>query len=131
MIIPPTWNLPSSIRTRLGQTTYGRQRAIVEDGQLLMVLHKAPGPDDTRREGVLFWRDPAGEWQCNRGGPGQGSLKRHIQSYQEIEGKLVHDYEAASDTTSLFKLLEALTPMARAAHNLYLTLQTAREGVGH
>src|SRR5262245_53767620 len=131
MIIPPTWNLPQTIRTRLGQTTYGRQRAIVEEGHLLMVLHKPPGPDDTRREGVLFWRTPEGEWQVNRGGQGTASLKRHVQSYQEVEGKLVHDYEEAADTTALFTLLEALTPMARAAHNMYLTFQTAREGVGH
>jgi len=130
MIIPPTWNLPPNIRTRLGQTTYGRQRTIVEEGHLLMVLHKPPGPDDTRREGVLFWRSPAGEWQVNRGGQGAASLKRHVQSYQDIEGKLVHDYEEAADTTALFNLLEALTPMARAARNMYQTLQTAREAIG-
>ena len=130
MIIPPTWNLPPTIRTRLGQTTYGRQRAITEEGHLLLVLHKPPGPDDIRREGVLFWRDPSGDWQFNRGGSGSGSLKRHVQSYQEIESNLVHDYEKASDTTSLFKLLEAVTPMARAARNMYQTLQAGREAVG-
>jgi hypothetical protein len=130
MIIPPTWSLPETIRTRLGQTTYGRQRTISEEGHLLMVLHKPPGPDDIRREGVLFWRNPNGEWQVNRGGQGAPSLKRHVQSYQEIESKLVHDYEEAADTTSLFTLLEALTPMARASRNLHLTLQAAREAVG-
>src|SRR5689334_22098541 len=72
MIIPPTWNLPDAARARLGRTTYGRQRAIFAEGHLLLVLHKPPGPDDTDREGVLFWRNPAGDWQCNRGGPGQG-----------------------------------------------------------
>ena len=50
MIIPPTWNLPEAIRVRLGQSTYGRQRAIVEEGHLLLVLHKPPGPDDRGRE---------------------------------------------------------------------------------
>lgn len=130
MIIPPNWNLPEAIRTRLGQSTYGRQRALVEEGHVLLVLHKPPGPDDSKREGVLFWRNPAGEWQCNRGGPGPGGLKRHVQSYAEIEGKLVRDYEAASDSKSLFDLLEVLTPLARAARNLHQALQAARESIG-
>ena len=46
MIIPPTWSLPEAIRVRLGQTTYGRQRAMFEEGHLLLVLHKPPGPDE-------------------------------------------------------------------------------------
>jgi hypothetical protein len=129
MIIPPTWNLPEAIRTRLGQSTVGRQRAIVEDGHLLLVLHKPPGPDDRNREGALFWRNPAGEWQANRGGSGPGALKRHVQSYAELEGNLAHDYEAASDTAALFELLESLTPLDRAARNMHQTLQVAREAM--
>jgi hypothetical protein len=129
MIIPPTWSLPDAIRTRLGQTTYGRQRAIFEEGHLLLVLHKPPGPDDATREGALFWRNPAGEWQFNRGGPGPGGLKRHIQSYVELENKLTQDYEHAADTSTLFDLLEALTPLVRAARNMHAALQTARETV--
>ena len=130
MIIPPTWNIPANVRTRLGHTTYGRQRAIVEEGHLLLVLHKPPGPDDKKRDGVLFWRSPAGEWQFNRGGPGPGGLRRHLQSYEELESKLVENYEAASDTTALFHLLEALTPLVRAARNMHQALQTARDEVG-
>ncbi len=131
MIIPPTWTLPDALRLRLGQSTYGRQRAIVEDGHALLVLHKPPGPDDTKREGVLFWRNPSGEWQCNRGGPGPGGLKRHLQSYGELETKLVQDYEAAENTTALFDLLERLTPLVRATRNMHLALQAAREDIGN
>ena len=131
MIIPPTWSLPDSIRARLGQTTYGRQRAIVEEGHLLLVLHKPPGPDDTAREGVLFWRNPAGEWQFNRGGPGTGGLKRHVQSYAELEQELSHKYEGAQDITALFDLVEALVPLVRAARNMHQALQAAREAVKH
>lgn len=129
MIIPPTWNLPEAIRVRLGQSTYGRQRAIVEEGHLLLVLHKPPGPDDRRREGVLFWRNPAGEWQCNRGGPGPGGLKRHVQSYVDLEGKLTQDYEAASHNNVLFELQEALTPLVRASSGMHRALQEAREAI--
>ena len=129
MIIPPTWNLPEAIRLRLGANTYGRQRAIIEDGHVLLVLHKPPGPDDRTREGVLFWRNTAGEWQCNRGGPGPGGLKRHVQSYVDLEGQLTHDYEAASGSTAFFDLLEALTPLNRAARSMHAALQAAREAV--
>ncbi len=129
MIIPPTWNLPESVRVRLGQNTYGRQRAIVEEGHLLLVLHKPPGPDDRGREGVLFWRNPAGEWQCNRGGPGPGGLKRHVQSYAELEGKLTQDYESADAMTALFDLQETLTPLVRASRGMHGAVQTAREAI--
>jgi len=129
MIIPPTWNLPETIRTRLGTSTYGRQRAIVEEGHLLLVLHKPPGPDDAKREGVLFWRSPGGEWQCNRGGPGVGGVKRHVLAYAEVEAKLTADFEQATTLDQLFDLLAALTPMVRASRNQHAALQAAREAV--
>ena len=129
MIIPPTWTLPESIRIRLGQTTSGRQRAILEEGHLLLVLHKPPGPDDSGREGVLFWRTPSGEWQWSRGGGGSAALKKHVQSYAELEGKLTQQYESATDIGQLFELLEALTPLTRAARNMHAAIQTAREAI--
>lgn len=129
MIIPPTWTLPEAIKTRLGQTTYGRQRAIVEDGHLLIVLHRPPGPDEAGREGVLFWRSPSGEWQWSRGGPGPGALKRHLQGYAELEAKLTAEYEKAVETGMLFDLVETLTPLTRAARNMHLALQSARDAV--
>ena len=129
MIIPPTWSLPESIRKRLGQTTYGRQRTILEEGHLLLVLHKPPGPDDREREGVLFWRAINGDWQFSRGGPGPGSIKRHVLSYLELEGQLALAYEKAETADALFDILEALTPLARAARGMHEALQTAREAI--
>ncbi len=129
MIIPPTWTLPEAIRVRLGQTTFGRQRAIVEEGHVVLVLHKPPGPDDAKRDSGLFWRNAAGEWQFSRGGPGPGALKRHVQSYAEIEARLTEEYEKADSATILFNLLEALTPLCRAARNMHAALQAAREAV--
>jgi hypothetical protein len=129
MIIPPSWSLPDALRARLGQTTYGRQRAIFEEGHLVLVLHKPPGPDDSSREGMLLWRNPSGDWQYNRGGPGPGTLKRLLQTYTELEQKLAQDYEQAVDTKALFDLLEALTPLARSARNVHHALQAAREAL--
>jgi hypothetical protein len=127
MIIPPTWNLPEALRARLGQSTFGRQRALIEDGHLLLVLHQPPGPDDAKREGLLFWRPPGGDWQFSRGGPGPGGLKRHLQTYAEIEAKLAADYERAETTSALFALIEQLTPLVRSARNQHAALQAARE----
>lgn len=127
MIIPPTWTLPDAIRARLGQSTYGRQRAIIEEGHLVLVLHKPPGPDDRVREGVLFWRSPSGDWQCNRGGPGSGGLKRHVQSFAEMETKYSADFEKAGDIDGLFVLMDVLTPLARSSRNMHAALQAARE----
>jgi hypothetical protein len=129
MIIPPSWNLPEAIRIRLGRATYGRQRAIAEEGHLLLILHKPPGPDDRSREGALFWRHPSGEWQIHRGGSGANGLKRHVQSYAEIEAKLAADYETAADIKVFFDLIETLTPLVRSARNMYQALQTAREAI--
>ncbi len=129
MIIPPTWSIPDSIRARLGQNTYGRQRAIFEEGHLVLVLHKPPGPDDAKREGMLFWRSPAGDWQFNRGGPGSGGLKRHVQSYVDLEHELTQAYETASSLDAFFDLVEALVPLVRAARNMHVALQAAREAV--
>ena len=131
MIVPPTWYLPEAIRIRLGQSTFGRQRAIVEDGHLLLILHKPPGPNDRTREGLLFWRNPSGEWQFSRGGPGPGALKRHVQSYAELETKLAQDYEHSHTIIALFDLVEGLTPLLRAARNMHQALQTAREAISN
>lgn len=130
MIVPPTWYLPEAIRVRLGQSTFGRQRAIVEEGHLLLILHKPPGPNERSREGLLFWRSPSGEWQFSRGGPGPGALKRHVQSYADLETKLAQDYEHALTIIALFDLVEALTPLLRSVRNMHLALQTARESLG-
>jgi hypothetical protein len=129
MIIPPTWSLPEPIRVRLGQTTFGRQRAMVEDGHLLLILHKPPGPDDRGREGLLFWRNSKGDWQFSRGGAGPGALKRHVQGFAELEAKLTHDYEETTDLKSLFDLIETLTPLVRSARNMYQALQVARDAI--
>jgi len=114
---------------RVSPTTYGRQRAIVEEGHLLLVVHRPPKATDATREGVLYWRNPAGEWQASRGAPGQNGLKRLVLDYAALEASLTESYEKAADATTLFSLLDSVTPAARAAHNLHVALQAAREGI--
>jgi hypothetical protein len=127
MITPANWKLPESIRKRLGQTSYGRQRTIVEEGHLLIVLHRPPDADQSHREGVLYWRNPAGEWMTSAGGPGMGALKTHVQLYTDLETKLTREYDEAMTAGELFDLVETLTPLSRAARNMHQALQQARE----
>lgn len=129
MILPTIWNVPESIRARLGKNTYGRQRAIVEEGHIVLVLHKPPVGEAKTRVGELFWRTPAGEWHWNHGGSGPNSIKRHVQAYAELEAKLDEEEEKAVDLRALFDLLEKLAPLARAARNQHAALQAAREAV--
>ena len=129
MILPTSWQLPDAVKVRLGQNTYGRQRAIFEEGHLLLVLHRPPGPSDRTREGSLFWRTPRGQWEFNRGAAATAALERQVQSYSELEGQLAHQYEAVETSGQLFALLEALTPLLRSARNQHLALQNARDGL--
>lgn len=129
-IVPQNWNLPETISRRLSPTTYGRQRAIVEERQIVLVLHKPPGPDDDSRQGVLFWRDARGEWQSSRGNPGAGAVKRHVQEYAALEDELSAKYENAVTSLNLFEVLDAATPAARAARNQHAAFQAARQEFG-
>ena len=129
MITPPGWNLPEPIRARLGQKTVGRQRIIFEDGHLLIVLHRPPTAEDNTREGVLFWRPSDGNWKWSRGINGGAALNAHIQSYADREAELAGAYDEASDSETLYKLQTEIAPTARAARNMHLALQAARDAV--
>ncbi len=126
--ISKVWNLPESIQTRLGDKT-GRQRAMVEDGHLLLILHKVPEGGKSEREGAYFWRKPDGTWECTGRGGGLGTLRAHVDAYRKRVGELDEVYERAQDATDYFRLLETLGPLSRAALNLRDALQAAREGI--
>lgn len=129
MIIPPGLNLPDPIRVRLGQNSFGRQRIIFEAGHLLLVLHRPPKADDRQREGVLFWRNPDGIWKWTRGSNGAPALAAHVQAYADREAALTAAVDAAADTETLHKLQAEITPLSRAARNMHITLQAARDAV--
>jgi hypothetical protein len=129
MITPPGWNLPEPIRARLGQKTVGRQRIIFEDGHLLIILHRPPTAEDNARDGVLFWRPPDGNWKWSRGINGSVALNAHIQSYADREAELASLYDEAADSVTLYKLQTEIAPVARAARNMHLALQAARDAV--
>ena len=123
--VPPTWELPEAIRERLGERA-GKQRAIIEDGHLLLILHKLPHADEDARQGAFFWRDTNGDWK-GFGSAGLGALNTHLDEYAREVDALDDQLEAAQNATDLFHVLEAAVPLHRAATNQLAALQSARE----
>ena len=138
MIIPSGWDLPATLRARIGQGV-GRQRAMLDDGNLLLVLHRVPKTNSNIREGVLFWRAPAtapaehategqtsvAEWRSTATKDGLPSMRLHLDEYERAIGELEKRYETANDARGLFEILEAVAPIGRAAKNLGNALQSA------
>lgn len=127
-LLPADWDVPAKIRGRLG-TTAGRQRILLEDGHLLLVLHAPPGADDTERRGRFFWRDPTGSWRVAPKGEGIANLDQHLNEYEAVIEQLEQAEDAARDARDYFELLDRVNPLARASRNMYETVQQAREKV--
>ncbi len=125
MNFPDGWQLPDAIGSHLGEGS-GRQRALVEEGHLLLVLHKPPGPEGAKREGIFFWRVPNGEWKCSDGSDGLTALRTHLKNYLALLEQLDVNYEKAQTAHDYFEILESAVPMHRAAKNQLAALQTAR-----
>ncbi len=128
MKLPGNWTLPQEIQDRLGVKP-GRQRAMIAEGHLLLILHKIPGADDAERTGVLFWRNPEGEWRASEGKGGLPVLKKHMGDYDDAAEVLEQKYEGAESALDYFEILKLAIPLHRAAKNMQVALQTAREGL--
>lgn len=128
-LIPETWGVPERFRQRLG-TSAGRQRAMIDAGHLLLVLHELPKPEDVERVARLFWRAPTGEWRAT-GSKGNGlkALQEHLQQYRKRAQQLDDEIDGATTATQLYNVLRNSTPLARAARYMHRALQEAREGV--
>ncbi|MAG94219.1 MAG: hypothetical protein CMJ48_10765 [Planctomycetaceae bacterium] len=123
------WALPESIERRLGPNTYGRQRIIHEDLELLIILHAVPRSDDGHVEHAVFWVRPDGEVEFNGRPNGARELRLLVQSYEQAFEELEGRYERASSSHALFQIIEELAPITRACKNMSITLQAAREAM--
>lgn len=126
-----SWSLPEAIGRRLGRESYGAQRALHEEGHLLLVLHEPPQTAGGAREHAVFLRTPDGAWAFHGQPGGEQSLRRLLDRYQERLTKGLTAYDEADDAVDLFALIERVRPVARAAVNLHAALQAAREAVGN
>jgi len=127
-ILPAMWEVPQIFRDRLGATV-GRQRAMLADEHLLLVLHAVPKADQDHREGCFFWRQPDGKWSSTETGNGLSSLEKHLEIFREAVEQLEEREVNAKSSQEYFTLLESLAPIHRSACNLHQVLQEARKMV--
>ena len=125
-LLPLDWQLPGVLRARLGRGV-GRQRMMAHEGHLLLVLHQVPSADEVHRRGLLLWRNAHEEWRADSGESGTTALETLLSDY---EGRIEEFDLAATRAQSAedyLPVLEGLTPIVRAAHNLYQVLQEGRK----
>jgi hypothetical protein len=129
-VIPDAWQVPARVRQRVGVQA-GRQRAIVEEGHLLLIVHELPKDDEATRAAKLFWRAPDGAWRASGAGQSNGLpvLKRHLEAIQQAIHQLDARVDAGKSAQDFFTVLNAATPLQRLSRNLHKALQEAREGV--
>ena len=94
-ILPAKWEVPEVFRQRLGDKA-GRQRPMVAEGHLLLVLHAPPQPEQNERVGRFFWRSPEGNWVSKDLGTGVNAISKHLDEYQTILSRLDQIEEQAS-----------------------------------
>ena len=125
-VLPKLWNIPDAIRNRLGREA-GPQRAMLEEGHLLIILHQPPEPDEHTRKAALFWRQPSGEWRSNLPGAAPASLQDLLQSYEQQLTALEGLENNAKSATDYHSVLEKIAPILRSSRGLHRALQQARE----
>lgn len=128
VLIPASWDVPAIFRNRLGNQV-GRQRAMVSDGHLLLILHSPPEPDEHDRQGRLFWRLPDGTWKVNCPDSPIKSLHGHLKDYRQRIEKLEEQEEVAKSADEYFKVISDLLPLHRAARNMHAAIQVARQEI--
>jgi hypothetical protein len=128
VLIPASWEVPAVFRDRLGSQA-GRQRAMISDGHLLLVLHSPPEQDEHDRQGRLFWRHPDGVWKVNCPDSPIKSLHGHLKDYREQIENLEEQEAAAKSADEYFKVISDLLPLHRAARNMHAAVQTARQEI--
>ena len=125
-LLPSSWDIPQIFRDRLGITA-GRQRAMVHEGHLLLVLHAPPEEDHAARGGRFFWRDPGGGWSAHSTSKPCRSLDAHLAEFETTVAELDERDPADETAIELHADITALAPLVRAARNLRAALQHARE----
>jgi F0F1-type ATP synthase assembly protein I len=102
---------------------------MVSEEHLLIVAHQVPEHDEARRRGVLFWRDPTGDWKASNGEPGKAALGMHLDRFSQSIEKLEADELHAEQTHEFLPILDTLVPIMRTVKNLLAALEEARKAV--
>lgn len=126
LAIPPTWSLPKEFTSRLGKKA-GRQRLMVHEGHLLLILHAVPDTNADNRKAVLFWRNPDERWLTTAKGNGVPALKAHLKSYDDAVDSLQEIVVNANSSEDFYRVLKLAVPLSRATAHLHAVLQKCRE----
>lgn len=125
--LPRGWELPAAVRKRVGREA-GAQRAIFEEGHLLLILHAPPDENARRREAFYFWRAPSGEWKSTAGKtPGVTALHGFLAKWEERLHELEEREGEAATASQYHDLINGLSPVLRAARGLHRAVQQSRE----
>jgi hypothetical protein len=128
VLIPEEWEIPNTIRRRLGDQV-GRQRSMEADGHLLLILHEPPHASDTSRDGRVFWRSPDGQWRAAHNSDGAQALVDHVRDFRTVIETLDSREADADSADDLFSIVSEVTPLFRSARNFHLAVQSARESI--
>ncbi len=125
-LVPEDWELPPQLRLRIGRSV-GRQRFMTHENQLLIVAHEVPNADESRRRGLLFWRDGTGKWRSSNGDEDVEAINKLLARYERKLEELDRAEAQAHESTQYLPILESLAPVARSSMNLYEVLREARK----
>ncbi|RYD31783.1 MAG: hypothetical protein EOP85_22390, partial [Verrucomicrobiaceae bacterium] len=97
---------------------------------LLLLLHQVPrAEDDEKREAMVVWRNPAGEWKSAPAGGGVGGLEAHIASYRTAIHQLDEEVEAAKTARQYFEVMRRMHPLQRATRSMLEVVQATRQAL--
>ena len=126
-LLPHDWEVPVIFRQRIGDEV-GRQRPMIADGHLLLVLHAPPQPNQTQRTGRFFWRSLDERWSYSGEGDKDLTIHQHLDEYESLIDGCEQQEESAHTADEYFKVLEQMPPLLRTIANLHQALQEARKG---
>ncbi|MBL8853441.1 MAG: hypothetical protein JNK57_05645 [Planctomycetaceae bacterium] len=127
-LLPTVWDIPAYFHGRVGDRP-GRQRAMIDNGHLLLILHQPPQRNSKQREPHLFYRKPDGTWHSTADGSGLAALNKHLERFDRLLETLEVQEDQAKTANEYLSLIEEMLPLKRMAANLYATLDDARKGL--
>lgn len=126
------WPVSEAITRRIGSASFGAQRAISEDGQLLLILH-APPQTGKPRQHEIFLRlpddAPNGVWLYKGRKGGQQAMLDLLGRYQKAYDRLSDLLDEAETAADLFTIIGESLPITRAAVNLQKAMESGRDAV--
>lgn len=127
-LVPESWSVPASLRARVGAVV-GRQRAIVEQGHALLLLHQVPASGERVRRPLVIWRGPDATWTSLAPPRGVLALRALLDAYDARLEALDGRRARSTDAKSCGALLAEARPVERALRHAHLALQSLRDAV--